>query len=264
MLNRLLKWSHYGSRVYPLIKEVLSLRDEEIHEMILLMENYYDNLDRRQFYQDLSEKTKVILVICKESGGLAGFSTISTFDLREENAIGAFSGDTIVSREFWGATALQVGFGAYLCSLKWRHPSKSIYWFLVSKGYKTYLLMTKNFHTHYPSYRYETPKKVKRLMDKVYAQLYPNTYNRSRGLIETHGDYYLRHGIASPDLDAQRHSPDVRYFLKSNPRWQQGYELCCLAEMNVTVLIRYLTKKAFRSRRRKPRSSKQGIRYAKT
>ena len=62
-----------------------------------------------------------------------------------------FSGDTIVARECWNEQALTQIWGRLALALMDRYPPGTLYWFLISKGYKTYLLLTNNFPTAFPS-----------------------------------------------------------------------------------------------------------------
>ena len=69
-------------------------------------------------------------------------------------------------------------------------------------------------------------------------------WQRDLGLIvNNRGDYHLKFGLAAPDKKLCENNPRVSYFVSKNKDWQQGDELACFAEMNVSVLINYLKKR---------------------
>ena len=51
----------------------------------------------------------------------------------------------ILERRFWGYGGLQMAFAKHLLLAKIRTPGRRVYWFLISKGYKTYLLLARTF-----------------------------------------------------------------------------------------------------------------------
>ena len=62
-----------------------------------------------------------------------------------------------LNKQFWGSPALGIQFLIYLWKLKIKSITRPVYWFLISKGYKTYLLMANNFSEHYPRFEKSTP-----------------------------------------------------------------------------------------------------------
>ena len=55
-----------------------------------------------------------------------------------ERLVGVFSGDTIIDQEYWGETELFRVWGEHVYELSERTPYASVYWFLITSGYKTY------------------------------------------------------------------------------------------------------------------------------
>ncbi len=223
-----------------------SLSKSDVDGMFALMQSYYEHTDYAEFIRDLGQKDDVIVLRAGSHGSLVGFSTLKYFDLPAKNngkALGVFSGDTIVHQKYWGSTSLQKAFLVQLCRLKLKHSGSQLYWFLISKGYKTYLLMANNFPVHYPRYEQETPPEFQSMMDHVYGELYPDTYEPRSDLIHNEGhSYRLKTGVAYPSQSLVEAFPRVRYFVEKNPNWHLGSELTCIAEMNYLVLARYLTK----------------------
>ena len=101
------------SRIYPVVVSVTSLKEKDKKRLFELMGIYYADMDYSKFERDLEDKSKVILLKESATRRIIGFSTVKIFPLvlsDGEKAQGAFSGDTIIEREFWGGTALQLAF----------------------------------------------------------------------------------------------------------------------------------------------------------
>ena len=135
------------------------LRSDKQDSMWEVFSRYYDDVDRSRFESDLSEKSDVILLYDTGDRSLQGFSTLQlipgTFDGRPYLAI--YSGDTIINEGYWGQTALQRSFTRYVLWQMVTHPTLPVYWFLISKGYKTYLLLSRNYVEHWPRWEEPTP-----------------------------------------------------------------------------------------------------------
>lgn len=211
--------------------------------MFALFERYYAAVSRAQFERDLDAKDAAILLLDAETRVIQGFSTLRTVqvpgpDGRPCRAI--FSGDTVVEQAYWGQKVLGVAFLRYLWREKARRPFEPLYWFLISKGYKTYLLMANNFVTHYPRCEAPTPPGVQALLDRLGVELFGTDYHPAEGLIrhpESLGQ--LREGVAEPTAEELAAHPRIRFFVARNPGWREGTELACLAEMTFTMPLAY-------------------------
>jgi len=108
--------------------------------MFALMERYYDGMTRDGFHADLNEKRWAILLRESDARAICGFSTQMILDFTVDGAPGhaLFSGDTIVDRRCWGQNLLAQAWGHLALTLIDQYPSGTLYWFLISKGYKTY------------------------------------------------------------------------------------------------------------------------------
>ncbi len=142
-----------------------------------------------------------------------------------------FSGDTIIDRAHWGDTVLTHVWGRLALSLMDERADSQLYWFLISKGYKTYRFLPVFFHTFYPHPGRPTPEGVRVILDGLARAKYPRNYDVARGVIRAGaGHDRLRAGVA--DITPQRlRDPFVRFFLERNPGHVQGEELCCLAPL---------------------------------
>jgi hypothetical protein len=218
--------------------------DNEVR-MFQLMQTYYDDVSREQFLADLSKKSDVILLFDKTDGQIQGFSTLLCLhgECGNKTFRGIFSGDTIVEKKYWGQRCLGKAFLRFLFTEKLKHPFKPLYWLLISKGYKTYLMMANNFSEYYPRFDKATPADKKTLMDAFYKTLYADDYDAHAGLIKSSGETYkLKTGVAAISPALMKTNPKIAFFQTANPDWQKGSELACLARMTLWMPFRYALK----------------------
>jgi hypothetical protein len=218
--------------------------------MFGILSRYYDGVCWESFKTDLAEKSHVILLV--EEGGanhgaIQGFSTVMSgeLEIQGKRVITVFSGDTILEPKHWGSPALGIGFIKFLLSLKFRNPLTPVYWFLISKGYKTYLLMSNNFTEFYPNPEKTTPSFEAEMMDAYYGKKYRAEYDSSRRII-TFGDKQtcrLKEQVAAITEENRAKFPKIAFFETLNPGWERGDELACVAKMTFDMPIRYLLKR---------------------
>lgn len=213
------------------------LSPDQRAQMFQLMSRYYDGIDQEQFNQDLSEKSDVILLT--GDNRIQGFTTILRIDRTYGNRhiSGVFSGDTVLNKDFWGNRALTIAFGLYLSKMVLASPFRTHYWFLMSKGYKTYLLMTNNTLHHYPCHRRATPAKFQELIDAFYGDRYEGDYSSAEGLVVPSVETYrLKQTVAAIE---PRHmaNPKISFFAQKNPRWNEGIELACVSAINLKTVL---------------------------
>jgi len=219
-----------------------SLSGDYIDAMYSLMDQFYTNMDRAVFLRDLSEKHKVILGF-DESDNLVGFSTQQIIEVEIVNSSGGpavvrgvFSGDTIIHRDHWGSSAPFKTFLSYFLDYGKNHTKPGgvppeFYWFLISKGYKTYRTLPVFFKEFYPGAGRTVPEREQAIMHAYARQLYGDDYNPRSGVIEyrTPKDR-LRDGVAEIEGRAL-HNPDVIFFTRANPFWKRGNDLVCLVRL---------------------------------
>lgn len=226
------------------IIDISKLSKQQMTVMFLLMKQYYENVQENNFISDLSRKQKVILLLNSENQ-IKGFSTIAQGELfiGSQRIMTLFSGDTVLDKDYWGHGALEMAFGRYLIQVKMRNLFTPVYWFLISKGYKTYLLMANNFPVHYPRYERETPQEFKEIMNLYYTQTFGSDYRPNEGRIyfSQNKNYHLKTQIA--DIKSEyRANPKITFFEKANPEWNKGVELACAAEVSLWVPAKYAFK----------------------
>lgn len=196
--------------------------------MYALMDTFYDGMKCSVFIRDLEEKDHVILLL-SEDEKVKGFSTLQEvhFHADGREVRGIFSGDTIIHKEHWGSLELFKAF-ARLAFARGREY-KEYYWFLISKGYKTYRMLPVFFHTFYPNYKGGTPPGEKAIMDAFGAWKFPSAYDQEKGVIQYRGSKdRLKAGVADI-TEKQLRDKNIAFFLAKNPGHSMGDDLMCLA-----------------------------------
>jgi hypothetical protein len=228
---------------------VVQLANSDIEQMYTLFEQYYDCVSFDTFRKDLLKKDKVIVARSPHSGPIKGFTTLKIMDIEYDlngkrcHATGVFSGDTIVSPEYWGSRVINGAFAATLLKEKAKHPFSPVYWFLISKGYKTYLLLTNNFLEYYPNKDEGTPEHIQKVIDTYAMTLYPEAYDQESGLLKFEQSLgQLKSSVAPIDQFLVSTQPKIAFFQFMNPDWQQGDELVCLGVVSWRLFAFYALK----------------------
>ncbi|MEK6773538.1 MAG: hypothetical protein AABY64_06340 [Bdellovibrionota bacterium] len=232
------------------VEEITPIEQER---MYAIFSKYYINHNRNTFLDDLYEKDHVIMLRDKENKTIQGFSTLLKVSIKSgrSHVTGIFSGDTVLEKEYWGNKALGVAFLRYLWIEKIKNPFRPVFWFLISKGYKTYLLMANNFQTHFPRFEMATPPRYQKIMDSFYSKKFPQYYRPEKGLIEFEShSCSLKEKVAEISLDLLKNQR-VQFFTKMNPHWDRGFELACLSEMTILMPLKYFFKKILIQKRKK-------------
>ncbi len=202
--------------------------------MFALMDTVYAGMTRDAFEADLAGKDTAIM-LRTPSGALAGFSTqrLMSVEAGGTRVDGVFSGDTVIHPDHWGSPALLQAFSrAFITD---RTPP--LQWFLISKGHRTYRMLTTFFQHYHPSRREPTPEAAARVMDAYAAALCPDDYNPATRVIEyRHPKDRLRAGVAGV-TERELRNPDVDFFVRANPGWAEGHDLVCLCELSPANLV---------------------------
>lgn len=208
--------------------------------MYALLHRYYDHVMPGRFAADLAEKDHVFSFW--SGGELVGFSTVMC---RRDDSCDAdfiFSGDTVIREDFWGRKFLQSAFSRYLIMRKLLTPHRPLYWMLISKGYKTYLMMRRNFPQSFPNPHGQAPKRIKEVKDRYYSRKFGRAYDSDTGLIVFKACLGTVKGdVAVPSPEALR-DPDIAHFVNCNPDFCRGVELACAAEIRLRDLAALVTK----------------------
>lgn len=234
-------------------------------EMYRLFKTYYQGVSEVVFFADLADKELVLMVRKSDSHTIVGFSTIMRQEVMTRNGTSAtavFSGDTVMDKSFWGVKVFQWEFTRYLLRLKFSAPHRQLYWMLMSKGFKTYLMVKRNCPRTFPSLNLEDDSDLRYIRDAFYSQKYPSAFDPKTGLVRFES---ARGAVAFPYAGVDSSAtddPDVAFFLTQNPDYKSGVELACVAEVRIRdfpiALAKYLGKVANRTFSRRQQMTKAG------
>ena len=206
------------------------LSKDEICEAYNLFFRFYSNTNFENFLKDFSEKDWLIRVI--DNGKIVGFSTqeLIELEINNQNINFLFSGDTIIDPEYWSKN--QLG-GAFIhLFLRVKNTLKTpLYWFLITKGFRTYRFLPVFFKRFYPVHTNENGD-LKILLDAVAKHKFKDEYNCESELVKYNieKDRFDNSYAAIPD--SRRKDKNVNYFIKRNPEFFKGVELACITELS--------------------------------
>jgi len=192
----------------------------------------YNNTSKPLFLSDISKKQYVILLL-DEQNEIQGFSSIAVNpkNCGTNNYNIFFSGDTIISPKFWGTQELVKGFTEAVGRLLASDQQKKWYWFLMSKGHRTYMYLVLFFKTYYPHLKEANPE-LKQILNEVADKLFGKYWQPEKDLIvfpESMGELTPELAHASFEKRRNKH---VAFFLEKNPDFYKGEELACITPLN--------------------------------
>jgi 3',5'-cyclic AMP phosphodiesterase CpdA len=222
-------------------QKIDTLSVQDIARMYELFAEHYAFSPFDTFLSDLHKKDGVFIVRQRSTQQIVGFSTLGifTFKLGGREAKGLFSGDTIIEQAYRGSRSLQ---GAFARKLLWealKAPLTPQYWLLISKGYKTYLLMARNFPEYYPR-RGKSQPHLEGLVTEYCDALFPGKLDTARMVLDFGDGANCLHDHVAEITDVERQDADIAYFERRNPSWQRGTELPCIARADLPAFARFI------------------------
>lgn len=219
-------------KMYSKVIDISEIKDIEKIQMLELMNEFYDDVFEEVFYKDLMDKDHCIMLY-NEEGIVKGFSSQKEITLNVGGKMirGVFSGDTIIDKDYWGSLDLYREFAR-----RFIKEDEDFYWFLISKGYKTYKMLPVFFRNFYPNYKNQTPAFEKEIMDTFGQTLYAKDYDKESGIIK-YKDLKdkLKSGVADI-TQRQLRDKDIKCFLAKNPNYGDGDDLVCLTNLRESNL----------------------------
>lgn len=201
--------------------------------MFQLMSENYDNMNPNIFYKDLNNKQLAGLFF-DENEELQGFTT---YVVNPKSSGGVdyhivFSGDTIISPMHWGSQIMVKGWCYTIGQIIATDPTKKWYWYLMSKGHRTYMYLPLFYSDYFPSIKPSLhDDELRRIVAEVSAKLYPKYWLPAEGIIrfeESMGE--LKAALVEGTYQ-KKNKPHVAFFLEKNPGFYRGEELVCLAPL---------------------------------
>ncbi|MCP4398952.1 MAG: hypothetical protein GY801_16840 [bacterium] len=196
------------------------------------MTAHYENVKKDKFLEDLAEKESV-LFLYDEVGTIQGFTTFMLMETQVDgHGIQAlYSGDTIIDKAFWGQRELFRVFGSLFRQFL-EQRQEPIYWFLMTKGIRTYMLLPLFFENFYPSCMSVIPQEYQALKDRLARQKFGKFYLKERGIVrvEPKADRLQCELACIPEHKLK--NPHVRFFVEQNPGYTDGDELVCITQIS--------------------------------
>ncbi len=219
-----------------------SLDETQRQRMLSLMEASYDGVERERFFADLDNKHFVIILedpTVNDDKRLCGFSTLLLLEeqLDGEGVDVVFSGDTVIDPAHWGTKALQTAFASFCLKHKLKHPRRRLFWLLLSKGFRTYLLAVNYFPRTFPMPGAMPPPSLVKFRDDLASRLWGSSYSPETEVLHHEVPRDRVKTPLSPPTGRALDNPAVRFFLDKNPGYEGGDELVCLVPLPLSDCI---------------------------
>lgn len=207
------------------------LTPRERADMQTLYDRYYVGGTPGDFARDLAGKDFVILL--KDAGAVVGFSTQKLCRFDDTPDVFLFSGDTVVDAAYWSRPALAGAFGHLMHFLNARENPERLFWFLISKGPRTYRYLPTFYTRYFPGPDAATTLESRR--NFIAQKMFGNCFDPASGVIRFSG----AKDRLRPEWTQDTHDdPHTRFFEAANPRWREGDELACLVPLALDNLNR--------------------------
>ncbi len=205
---------------------------DDVRRLHVLMETCYEHVSYKTFIKDLAHKDWVLLL--RDSFGIIqGFSTLALnpCGIEETDYDILYSGDTVIHPNHWGGQALVRGFFNAAGEIRAKRR-KRLYWYLLSKGHRTYMYLPLFFKRYFPaaepSRHWDEGGKLAALCSE---QLFPESWLPSCGVIHFNEQHGQVNATLAENTRRRSHHPQVDFFLRKNPGFDGGDELACVAEL---------------------------------
>ena len=214
------------------------VKELDIDRMFYLMDESYDHVTRKVFEKDLFAKDYV--GIMTHDGVIHGFTTyaVNPHNSGTDTYNILFSGDTIISPDYWGSQILLESWSRTVGTLLSKDPDKKWYWYLLSKGHRTYMYLPLFFADYYPSPFETKDESFKVIADKCSTLFYGDQYIREKGVVK----FVENLGALKKELIEatykKKKSTFASFFLEKNPEFYKGDELVCVSEISRENMIR--------------------------
>lgn len=207
-------------------------------QMFELFSMQFERVSYDQFIEDLDEKNWVLL-LRRDDDSLGGFSCMHFYDISVDgnDLTVVYSGDTVVSTDTWGDSALSYYWMGAIDYLRRLHKKEQVYWFLLVSGYRTYRFLPVYSEYFFPRYDQPTPADVKLIMDTAARDRFGDRYDPTTGIVHLEVPPVLKaeyRGIPENRLK----DPHIAFFAEKNPEHEQGDELVCFAVVSVDKMTR--------------------------
>lgn len=225
---------------YELLR-ITELDESVVERLFFLMSENYNCVNSHAFRSDLFNK-QFIGILKDKDNQIQGFTTFAInpagTGTADYNIL--FSGDTIISPDYWGTQELAKGWCKTVGGFIAGSPQKKLLWFLLSKGHRTYMYMPLFFEKYYPALDKNNETDFFSIINKCSIALYNSSWKPEMGVVsfeESHGELKKIHADAT--FKKLKNNLHVQFFLEKNPNFYKGDELVCMAELSLDNFKRF-------------------------
>jgi len=225
---------------------VACLRDGQRQELLGLMSDHFENIDKPQFFADLDEKHSVILISDPRVERIVGFATLGILStsLDGEPLAAIFAGDTVVEPAYWGHHAWIRHWSRQAFELAESVAPDPAYFLLLTSTHRSYRFLPGFFRDYWPRPDHTLSPLMRRRRDALVRQKFAREYDAASGVISLRRPTPVREHRVDPVADT-RDDTEANYFRKLNPGYQRGDFLVCFTEYswaNMTALGRRISR----------------------
>jgi hypothetical protein len=232
--------------------EVLPTGDTGISwdEIWAFIQRFYEA--QRDYVEELiRHHGSIALFRAPGDGKLVGLTALdvypTVFEGRKIAVI--FTSHVMLDEAFRGHNLLQrLGWRTFLKTRR-RYPLLPIYWFFDSFGYRSYLLLPRNFRDFWPRHDHATPAWEQGLMNHLALEMYRDAWQPALGVVRHSGHKRLRPDAAPT---AVGDDPDLAFYMRANPGHAEGDMLVCMCPLSVANLVTLGLRARARARRKAP------------
>jgi hypothetical protein len=220
-----------ADRIHTTVLAIGELTSAQWDDLWVLTQEFFD-MERAHAEAEMRQRDRIAMF--HMNGALLGAACIDVFaaDFRGR-AITVIATSHVLLRENWrGRNLLQkLGWRIFLAE-RLHHPLRPIYWFFDTFGYKSYLLLPRNFREFWPRHDVPTPDAQRELMDHLATRVYGPGWRPARGIVVRSGQKRMRE-TAAPLILAPDSDPNLQFFAQANPGHAEGDMLVCLCPLNL-------------------------------
>ncbi len=233
-----------NKKLQGLIVNVTLLSVEQVDSMWAIFTKYYESVSEDAFKNDLAKKNYAILLVDQADSSIKGFSTVELLEhqVGTRKSLIFYSGDTILEKEYWGSKVLHKTFLKLVIKLKLQKPFTPFYWFLISKGYKTFLILANNYKNYWPNMQEETPAFEKSLIHELCQKKFTDSWKPELGVLKFETCPGKLKGAVAPVVSRDLGEPLIQFFVDKNPGHADGDELCCIGKIDLGLFYNFTCK----------------------
>lgn len=238
-----------ADQIVTTVHDSASLTQAQWDDIWVLTQEFFD-VERAYAEAELRRRQRIALF--RMNDALLGMACMDVYEAEcRGRRVTAIATSHVLLRENWRGRNLLQGLGwRMFLRERLRHPLRPIYWFFETFGYKSYLLLPRNFRKFWPRYDRPTPEAQAALIDTLASRIHGSAWRPDTGVVARSGHKRMRETI-SPLILAGDSDPNLRFFAEANPGHTEGDMLVCLCPLDLSNWL-CLAGNLWRRSRRRP------------